>query len=322
MQNTEIFIPNKKNIYLGKIYKQVLYLVKKTLNKAEIIFNDKLSEDELLDIWHQFSQSLGELDRKDKDCLLKSVPSILKNCDEVVDMLELRQAFQTVNKLIALFDNFYYKHLKPIIEVYDKEFSQREFQGSYPKYYKYLDGEMFFVEYDEDIYFENDELYASRIGIITKILKFDEEFLDCNVEKFTYLDLFFDYPEQAQKGLLRNFVIYLPEIILCTEVKETQIVDDLRYFEIVDSALTKQKNLPKWYLNIRRTVKDFRKLYFIISLMIVLLVLSIVNYFLFAGKFTSLIVMWLVGGVIDYFACDYFAKKTYNKNHPNQKTNV
>ena len=58
-------------------------------------------------------------------------------------------------------------------------------------------------------------------------------------------------------------MIHLPQRNYLEELKEENLIEDIKYFEIIDCVLEGKKYLPKWYLNVsfRHGKSDFDVIY-------------------------------------------------------------
>lgn len=307
---------NQTKIYLGKLYSQILYYVKTKLNLSYSNIQE-IKDDEYLEIIPTIKNYLHELERSDTETIKSSFPKILIDEEDYVFKLdEAKKIIQELVNYSSMYQTYITNYQKDLAKALDEEYLKRGFIGSFPKYYRIENDELLFAEYDEDIYMSDELTKAKRINILIKIPNFEQNFPSFNFETFSYLDLFTLYQEKLQSGMVRSFIVYLPDRDYLVELSKEDINDDVRYLDVLDAVLSKQKYLPRWYQNIQKSEKDIRRMLFISTILLVLFVISILNYLLFNGSiFPHLLVFWLAGGVADYYVCKALAKRLYQKYH-------
>ena len=189
------------------------------------------------------------------------------------------------------------------------------FNGSYPRYYRDRPDEILFLEYDEDLYFNKDKLITKRIAMLVKIKKTSEIYQDLDVERFSYLDLITKYVDKLQNGDIKSFMIHLPNLNYLGDITDDMISNDIKYLELVENVINGGNRLPKWYINVNKTKKDFEKTYMMYSLVPTLLIISVFGLIIFRNNSSMLLICYIVGFILNILFCKYFGNKSYQKYH-------
>ena len=293
---------NNLEIYINKAYSQLAtYLkVKKT----------KSYSDALLEIKDYFNN----LNRDDKEYLLSNLPSTAVSSLELTEG-EIKELIQNILDKSNQYNSFFKEYTKTLKDALDKQMQNRGFSGTYPKYFLEKEEELLILEFDDDIYLKEENLNVTRQGLLIKVKNHQEVMPDFNIEKFSYMSLFFEYLDDIQNGKIKTFMIKLPERDYSKELTEENITEDIKYLEIVDCVLENKKYLPKWYINNAKTQQMIYKEIFLFTLIITALIGSFINMFLFSGNLGTLIAIWVVIGIIDHFICKKISEKKYNQYH-------
>ncbi len=310
---------DKTTLFISKIYMQCEYYL--NCNGKSLIEIDSLSTSnngDILDIFEGIRDYISLIERPDKTTINELLPKELTNKEMVVTEERIFQIVKDVKDKICIYDSYITSHLEKLTKATDKELKGLGFAGTFPKYYKFLDEEILFLEYDEDIYLVNEKAVSKRIAMIVRIKKPEETIPNLDIENFSYLDLVTKYADNLQGGMIRSFMIHLPDLNYLDEITTALVENDLKYLEILEAVLNKSKKLPKWYINISKTAKDFERTYLIYSLVPVLLVVSIIGFIFFYKSSLGLMLCYLVGIVLNFSLCKYFGKRTYNKYHPKE----
>ncbi len=310
---------DQTTLFISKIYMQCEYYL--NCNGKSLTAIDNLSssnQGDMLDIFDGIRDYISLIERPDKLTISDLLPEELINKDMVVTERRIFEIIKDLKDKIVDYQNYIASHLEKFKKVLSQNLKALGFIGSFPKYYRIFDEEILFLEYDEDIYLINEKAISKRIAMIVRIKKPDETIPNLDIENFSYLDLVTKYADCLQGGLIRSFMIHLPDLNYLDEITDEIIENDLKYLEILESVLSKSKKLPKWYINISKTAKDFERTYLIYSLVPVLLIVSIIGFIFFYNSSLGLMICYLIGVVLNFTLCKYFGKKTYNKYHPKE----
>lgn len=298
--------------------KELIYKYKACLQVKNLFFKNKtnfddLNDDEAENLYFEIKEFLTYVYRLDKESYLEAMPNVFKE-EQVDDINRLKEAFTEINNNANIYINFEKELNKELKEKINKEFTSKNFIGSFPKYYLVQEENTLVVEYDDDIYYKDNELNVKRNAVIVKIPNELVGSLNIDLNTFTHEDLVLKYNTELNERKIKAFLVHLPDLDYSSELTDKEIERDLKYFDIINSVLNGDKYLPKWYIEYNRTSKDFSKMYFMLALLIGLptvLVLSI----LLNVKGLGIVLVILAYTVISYYITQIFGKKKYDKVH-------
>lgn len=291
-----------KDIYINKIYYDIAtYLKVKKVN-------------DYADAYLEINEYFSNLSRTDIETIKNELPKEFTNKEELTEE-QIKELIVIINNKSKEYKEFIKNYTILLQQNLDKEMESRNFSGTYPKYYLEKENELLILEFDEDIYLKEETLEVNRQGFLIKIKNYQEVMPDFDINNFSYMSLFISYLEEIQSGSIRTFMIKLPVRDYTKELTEANVIEDIKYLEIVDCVLENKKYLPKWYINNGKTKKMIYKELFLFVLLITAFIGSFVNTLLLNGNLTSLIIIWVITGIIDHFICKVIAEKKYNKYH-------
>lgn len=291
-----------KDIYINKIYYDIAtYLKVKKVNDYG-------------DAYLEINEYFSNLSRTDIETIKNELPKEFTNKEELTEE-QIKELIVIINNKSKEYKEFIKNYTILLQQNLDKEMESRNFSGSYPKYYLKKENELLILEFDEDIYLKEETLEVNRQGFLIRIKNYQEVMPSFDINNFSYMSLFISYLEEIQNGNIRTFMIKLPVRDYTKELTEANVIEDIKYLEIVDCVLENKKYLPKWYINNGKTKKMIYKELFLFVLLITAFIGSFVNTLLLKGNLTSLIIIWVITGIIDHFICKVIAEKKYNKYH-------
>lgn len=306
-------------IYISKIYLQSEYYLK---SNSLSILND-LDDNKVEDIFATLKEYITLIERDDKEQIYALLPEELTSQNLEVTEEKIKEILNDIKNKIIAYDEYINNYFLKLSLAVNEKMLSLGFNGSFPKYYKIIDNEILFLEYDEDIYLnknlEQEETVSKRMAMIVRIKNFEEVLPNLNIDDFTYLDLVTKYAAELQSGNIRSFMIHLPDLNYQKEMNDEDVQNDLKYLEVVETILNKEKHLPKWYVYVNRSAKDFERTYMLYSLLPSIIVISIIGMMIFGSSSTALLMCYLVGFILDVVLCKYFGKKSYYKYHPKEK---
>lgn len=306
---------DQNTIYLSKIYFQADYYLKTNSLRLD-------DEDKLEDIFISLKEYINLIERSDKGILNRLLPEELTTTELEVSYERIKEIITDIIDKINQYNEYTKSYFQNLIVKVDEKMNNLGFSGNFPKYYKNLSDEVLIVEYDDDIYFKNDiddEIISKRMAMIVRIKNPYETLPNLDINTFTYLDLVTKYAELLQTGNIRSFMIHLPELNYQTPMTIDEVNDDLKYLEVVETILNKGKHLPKWYVNVNRSAKDFERTYMLYSLLPCIILISIIGMMIFGNSSTALLICYVIGFILNVVLCKYFGKKSYYKYHPKDR---
>lgn len=305
-------------IYISKIYVQSEYYLKS--NSLSLLEN--YDENKSDDIFLSLKEYINLIERDDKEKINALLPKELTNQETQVSQDRIKEILLEIINKINEYNSYINNYFSPLaIQINDK-MNQLGFIGQFPKFYKELPNEILILEYDDDIYFTDDTLNnikAKRMAMIVRIKNPEEVLPNLDLNNFTYLDLVTKYASELQTGNIRSFMIHLPDLNYQSKLTIDEINNDIKYLEIVETILNKEKHLPKWYVNVNRSIKDFERTYMLYSLLPSIIIISIIGMMLFGNSSSALLICYVVGFILDFVLCKFFAKKSYYKYHIKEK---
>ena len=291
-----------KDIYINKIYYDLAtYLKVKKVNDYG-------------DAYLEINEYFSNLSRTDIETIKNELPKEFTNKEELTEE-QIKELIVIINNKSKEYKEFIKNYTILLQQNLDKEMESRNFSGTYPKYYLEKENELLILEFDEDIYLKEETLEVNRQGFLIKIKNYQEVMPSFDINNFSYMSLFISYLEEIQNGNIRTFMIKLPVRDYTKELTDANVIEDIKYLEIVDCVLENKKYLPKWYINNGKTKKMIYKELFLFVLLITAFIGSFVNALLLKGNLGSLIIIWVITGIIDHFICKVIAEKKYNKYH-------
>ena len=299
---------DKLNIYNNKVNLQVYNLFFRSIESFDL-----LSEKEIEDLYFQIKEFLTYVYRTDKTMYQDALSDVFKD-EQVEDYNKIKEAFLEIKENGIQYIE-YEKTLNLDLKTkLNEEFKNKGFNGTYPKYYLTKEENTLIVEYDEDIYYSNEELVSKRNAVIVKIPNNLMESLNIDINTFTHEDLVLKYNTELTERKIKAFLIRLPDLDYSRNLNEQELIRDLKYLEIIDSVLNGVKYLPKWYIEYNKSVKDFSKTYLMILLLIgVPTVIALTALLSFNGP---LIAISIIGYfLLSNYISKIFGLKKYNKIH-------
>lgn len=306
----EVFM-DQTTLFIGKIYVQSeYYLSSKGLN-----LNDTETQDELNNVFLGLKDYIKLLDRPDKDDIYKLLPDELVSDECELSSTRMQEIVETIKTNINEYNEFVTSKLINLENKISTRVSELGFNGSYPRYFRETPNEILFLEYDDDLYFNKDKLVTKRIAMLVKVKKTSEIYPDLDIEHFSYLDLITKYVDKLQNGDIKSFMIHLPNLNYLNDITDDMISNDIKYLELVENVINGGNRLPKWYINVNKTKKDFEKTYMMYSIVPTLLIISVFGLIIFRNNSSMLLICYIVGFILNVLFCKYFGNKSYHKYH-------
>lgn len=302
---------DQTTLFIGKIYVQSeYYLSSKGLN-----LNDTETQDELNNVFLGLKDYIKLLDRPDKDDIYKLLPDELVSDECELSSTRMQEIVETIKTNINEYNEFVTSKLINLENKISTRVSELGFNGSYPRYFRETPNEILFLEYDDDLYFNKDKLVTKRIAMLVKVKKTSEIYPDLDIEHFSYLDLITKYVDKLQNGDIKSFMIHLPNLNYLNDITDDMISNDIKYLELVENVINGGNRLPKWYINVNKTKKDFEKTYMMYSIVPTLLIISVFGLIIFRNNSSMLLICYIVGFILNVLFCKYFGNKSYYKYH-------
>lgn len=311
---------DQKDLYISKIYVQSEYYLNcHNLSIKSLTDEDFDNSEKILNIFSCLRDYFKSIERADKEQIENLFPIELIKQDMVAGEKQIKEIVKDIIQKCEDYQEYFQKRIATLANRINEEIHKLGFFGEFPKYYQIIDKDLLIVEYDDDIYLENDHARATRVAMVIKVKNYQETTPNLLINQFSYLDLLTKYIDKIESGNIRSFMIHLPSLSYDEEITSKMIDRDLNYLDVLNSILSKQNKLPKWYINVNKSKKDFERTYLMYTMVPVLIIVSIVNFTFFRKSSIGMILGYIIGFGLNIYLCKFLAKKAYEKYHQEEE---